>query len=156
MVKIRLLVCLLFVAHSTFLQATCVTSGKEATGTGTVNYTVGQLIFNTSLGFKGTLNQGIQQNFELFTLSNKKFTALILTAAAYPNPTANYVLLGLRNSNLIGLTYTLYNYKGQLVTNGEVKQKTTRITMQYLPAGVYILKVNQNNQALKTFKIIKK
>ena len=65
MVKIRLLVCLLFVAHSTFLQATCVTSGKEATGTGTVNYTVGQLIFNTSLGFKGTLNQGIQVKLNL-------------------------------------------------------------------------------------------
>ncbi|WP_257984528.1 T9SS type A sorting domain-containing protein [Psychroflexus sp. MES1-P1E] len=37
------------------------------------------------------------------------------------------------------------------MTNGD-----TQINMQQLEMGMYIIKVSQNNQELKTFKIIKK
>ena len=157
MVKITLVACLLFVANSIFSQATFIALGGEATGSGgSSSYTVGQLIYITSAESNGTLDASIQQSFELLTLSTKELTPLKLTAFAYPNPTVDNIVLALKNSNLIGLTYVIYDTNGQLVTSGKVRQKTTRITMQHLPAGVYILKVNQNNQALKIFKIIKK
>lgn len=152
MVKITLVACLLFVANSIFSQATFIALGGEATGSGgSSSYTVGQLIYITSAESNGTLDASIQQSFE-----TKELTPLKLTAFAYPNPTVDNIVLALKNSNLIGLTYMIYDFKGQLVTSGKVRQKTTRITMQHLPAGVYILKVSQNNQALKIFKIIKK
>ena len=44
---------------------------------------------------------------------------------------------------------------GRLVTKGMVATSETKIGMKNLPIGVYILRVQQNNQALKTFKIIK-
>jgi len=44
---------------------------------------------------------------------------------------------------------------GRLVNKGTVVTSETQITMRNLPIGVYILRVQQNNQALKTFKIIK-
>ena len=44
---------------------------------------------------------------------------------------------------------------GRLVSKGTVSKAETKIGMKSLPIGVYILRVQQNNQALKTFKIIK-
>jgi len=76
--------------------------------------------------------------------------------AAYPNPTSDYIVLDLKDSNLTGVTYTMYDLQGRTVTKGQVQQKQTQITMQSLATGVYILKVNQNNNQLEIFRIIKK
>ncbi|PKG44323.1 hypothetical protein CXF67_00230, partial [Psychroflexus sp. MES1-P1E] len=40
--------------------------------------------------------------------------------------------------------------------NGRITNGDTQINMQQLEMGMYIIKVSQNNQELKTFKIIKK
>jgi hypothetical protein len=50
----------------------------------------------------------------------------------------------------------LYDLQGRIVSKGIIQQENTAIAMQKLVTGVYVLKVNQNNQALKSFKIIKK
>lgn len=49
----------------------------------------------------------------------------------------------------------MYDLLGRFVSKGRVTQTQTKIAMESLPLGVYILRVQQNNQELKTFKIIK-
>mgnify|MGYP001583519634 FL=1 len=49
----------------------------------------------------------------------------------------------------------MYDLLGRLVNKGTVTTSETKIGMKSLPIGVYVLRVQQNNQALKTFKIIK-
>jgi hypothetical protein len=49
----------------------------------------------------------------------------------------------------------LYDINGRTIANALVNQTQTEIPMQNFTSGVYILKVNQNNAELKTFKIIK-
>ena len=49
----------------------------------------------------------------------------------------------------------MYDLLGRLISKELVTQVETKIAMESLPIGVYMLKVNQNNTALKTFKIIK-
>jgi hypothetical protein len=83
-------------------------------------------------------------------------TTLNVTAVTYPNPTTDVVVLALTGANLIGISYVLYDLKGRAVGKGVVTQNNTQIAMQSLAIGIYILKVSQNNQELKTFKIIKK
>ena len=137
-------------------QETIPVSGGEATGVGgTVSYTIGQLIYTNPTTAAGSLNQGIQQSIEFVTLSNPELTALTLKALTYPNPTTDFIILALKDANLTGLSYTMYDLLGRLVNKGTVVTFETKIGMKSLPIGVYILRVQQNNKALKTFKIIK-
>lgn len=137
-------------------QETNPVSGGKATGSGgAVSYTVGQLVYTNPTTASGSLNQGIQQSIEYVTLSNPELTVLILKAVTYPNPTTDFIILALKDANLTGLSYGLYDLLGRLVTKGMVATSETKIGMKSLPIGVYILRVQQNNKELKTFKIIK-
>jgi hypothetical protein len=114
------------------------------------------LTYTNSIGSGGSVNQGVQQSFELITLSNPELTTVNLTAVTYPNPTSDYVVLAISDANLSDLSYALYDLQGRTVAQGRATQSNTQIAMQSLAKGTYVLKVNQNNQELKTFKIIKK
>ncbi|CAH8293400.1 putative secreted protein (Por secretion system target) [Mariniflexile fucanivorans] len=156
MIKTTFVALLLCATHSIYSQENLSVSGGEATGSGgTSSYSVGQLVYTTNSGNNGTLTQGVQQGIELFSLSNAEFTGLILKLATYPNPTTDYIVLKVEDSDLENLTYIMYDIQGKTITKGQALQKTTQIRMQHLDMGTYILKVNQSNKELKSFKIIK-
>lgn len=152
-----LVACLFFATQLIYSQQTISVSGGEATGSGgSSSYSVGQLVYTTSTGSGGTIAQGVQQSFELITLSNPELTTVNLRAVTYPNPTSDNVVLAISDANLSDLSYALYDIQGRAVAQGQATQPNTQIDMQSLALGTYILKVNQNNQELKMFKIIKK
>jgi hypothetical protein len=156
MIKMKLVVCLLFAAHVLCAQETIPVSGGDASGSGgTFSYSVGQLFYSSNTGSNGVVTQGIQQSIELVTLSNLELTALTLEAVTYPNPTSDYIVLAVKDTNLIDLTYAIYSIQGRVVLQGKVNQEATKIGMQGLSIGTYILKVSQSTLELKTFKIIK-
>jgi hypothetical protein len=157
MIKTIFSACMLCAVFTIQAQETIPTSGGEATGSGgTVSYSVGQLLSNMNIGSNGTVTQGVQQTIEFTVLSNPELIALTLSAVTYPNPTTDYIVLSLTDATLTGLSYMMFDLQGRLVTKAKVEQEATQIAMKNLAIGVYILKVNQNNQELKTFKIIKK
>lgn len=131
-------------------------SGGEASGIGgSFSYTVGQVFYSTIIASTGSVSQGLQQSIELFTLSNSELTSLTLKTVTYPNPTSDYVVLAISDGNITNLTYVLYDINGRALAKGKCIQSNTLIDMQSLAIGTYILKVNQNSQEIKTFKIIK-
>ena len=137
-------------------QETISVSAFETIGSGgTVSYTIGQLVYINPTTAAGSLNQGIQQSIEFVTLSNPELTAVTLKAVTYPNPTTDFIILALTDADLRGVSYTMYDLLGRFVNKGTVTTFETKIGMKSLPIGVYILRVQQNNKALKTFKIIK-
>jgi hypothetical protein len=157
MIKTIFSACMLCAVFTIQAQETIPTSGGEATGSGgTVSYSVGQLLSNMNIGSNGTVTQGVQQTIEFTVLSNPELIALTLSAVTYPNPTTDYIVLSLTDATLTDLSYTMFDLQGRLVTKAKVEQEATQIAMKNLAIGVYILKVNQNNKELKTFKIIKK
>ena len=155
--KIFIVISLFFYAlQFSYAQETNPASGGEAAGSGgTVSYTVGQLVYTNPTIASGSLHQGIQQSFEFVTLSNPELTAVTLKAVTYPNPTTESITLALKDADLTGLSYVMYDLLGRLVTKGMVATSETKIAMKSLPIGVYILRIQQNNKELKTFKIIK-
>ncbi len=156
MKKTTLVACLLFATQLIYSQDNIPASGGEATGSGGASsYTVGQMVYTTNTG-SGTVAQGVQQSVELFTLSSPELTTVNLTAVTYPNPTSDYVVLAISDANLTNLGYVLYDLQGRAIAKGKASQSNTQIDMQSFALGTYVLKVNQNNQELKTFKIIKK
>jgi hypothetical protein len=156
MKKITLVVCLLLATQLIYSQEAIPTSGGDATGSGgSSSYTVGQLVYTTNTG-SGTVIQGVQQPFEFQILSNPELTTVNLSAVIYPNPTSDYVVLKISDTTLDNLSYHLIDINGKVISNGSIINGDTQINMQQLAIGMYILRVNQNNQELKNFKIIKK
>jgi hypothetical protein len=156
MKKMTLVAGLLLATQLMYSQQTIPATGGDATGSGgSSSYTVGQLVYTTSTG-GGSVIQGVQQSIELFTLSNPELTTVNLSAVIYPNPTSDYVMLKISDTALYNLSYHLIDINGKAISNGSLTNGDTQINMQQLAVGMYILKVSQNNQELKTFKIIKK
>lgn len=156
MKNITLIIVLFCAIQLVNAQETISVSVVEAIGSGgRVSYTIGQLVYTNPTTAAGSLNQGIQQSIEFVTLSNPELTAVTLKAVTYPNPTTDFIILALKDANLTGVSYTMYDLLGRFVNKGTVTTFETKIGMKSVPIGVYILRVQQNNQALKTFKIIK-
>ena len=151
-----LVVLLFFMVHVLSAQESIAVSGTTATGSGgNSSYTVGQVFYSTSTAGTGSVSQGVQQSVVVSTLSNPELTTLNLKAVTYPNPSTDYVVLSLSDASLTDLSYLLYDLQGRLVTQNKVLQADTRIDLQVLGAGTYVLQVQQNNKQLKSFKIIK-
>ena len=140
----------------TIAQSNTVTAGGTAISpAGSITYTIGQTNYTTNTGSNATISQGLQQAFEIVTLSNNEIPQIQLTAAVYPNPTVQNVTLSIKDYDFTDLKYTLFDIQGKLISSGKISQNETRIEMANLPTALYFLKVNNAATDLKTFKIIK-
>lgn len=157
MKTILILSCALIVSFTAQSQESIAATGGESVGSGgTSSYTLGQVFYTATTGSNGTISQGIQKSIELFALSNPALTSVNLEAVIYPNPTSDQVMLTITDIALTDLGYVLLDIQGKVVSNAKINTIDTRVSLQGLSVGTYVLKVNQKNSELKTFKIIKK
>lgn len=152
-----LLLLLFFIQTGVYAQEAIPASGGTASGGGgSASYTIGQMAYTLNSGTSGSVSQGVQQPYEILVLTGADERWDIgLTMKAYPNPTTNYLTLQLNNSELSGVTYQLTDMSGRLLESKRVESKETTISMSHYTSSSYFLKVIQNNNAIKTFKIIK-
>ena len=137
-------------------QETVPAAGGDATGAGgTSSYTIGQLVYTTNTGGSGSVSQGVQQLYEITTITEIEVSEINLEFTAYPNPTENFLTLQIGDYGNEQLSYQLYDMRGKLLDNKQVLIKNTSISMQALPSSTYFLYVLDNNSLIKTFKIIK-
>ncbi|MEX1001907.1 MAG: T9SS type A sorting domain-containing protein [Crocinitomicaceae bacterium] len=131
-------------------------SGGDALGSGgTVAYSVGQVVYTTNTDASGTVSQGVQQAYEIFTVGIKE-TELNISLSVFPNPTADNLTLQISNYNNEKLAYQLYDMQGKLLSNGQVTAQQTQINTSNLPPATYFINVvNQENKQVQSFKIIK-
>lgn len=131
-------------------------TGGDATGSGgTVAYSVGQVVYTTNTGSNGSIAQGVQHPYEIFTLGIKE-TELNISISVYPNPTADNLTLQISDYNNEKLAYQLFDMQGRLLSNGQIVAQQTQIDMVSLPTAAYFINVvNQENKKVQSFKIIK-
>ena len=133
-------------------QENTVASGGKATGSGgTVNYSVGQVVYSTNIGTNGSVSQGVQQPYAVSTTVGINETSIQLNA--YPNPTTNNLTLTTDDSE--SLSYQLFNIQGAEISSKTLNSKTSNISLEGHPPATYFLKVIKNNEVIKAFKIIK-
>ena len=131
-------------------------SGGEATGAGgTVSYSVGQVVYTTNTGANGSIAQGVQQPYEISTVTSVNEASIDLELNVYPNPTTNYLTLKVEEVDLSKLNFQLYDMQGKLIESRAIITNATRVEMLKLPTSTYFLKVTEDNQVIKTFRIIK-
>uniref|UniRef100_UPI0040471788 T9SS type A sorting domain-containing protein n=2 Tax=Flavobacterium sp. TaxID=239 RepID=UPI0040471788 len=131
-------------------------SGGDATGTGgTASYSVGQVVYTTNTGSTGSVAQGVQHAYEIFTLGIKE-TELNISLTAFPNPTTENLTLQISDYNNEKLSYQLFDMQGKQLSNGQIVAQQTQINMNSLPTATYFVNVvNQENKKVQSFKIIK-
>ena len=155
--KYLLLAALGFASSVLTAQEAFVASANEATGTGgSISYSVGQLITSSQTTANTTIDVGIQQPLQIVTLSNPEVTHVQLKAKVYPNPSTDFVLLSLTDTDFEDMQYALYSLNGGLVKEASISEAETSVDLRELAVGTYVLRVTQHQKHIKTFKIIKK
>lgn len=129
--------------------------GNASSGSGSVSYSIGQVVYTTNTSASGTLTQGVQQPFEIITLGADDVPQIQLTAMVYPNPTVQNLTLSILEFDLTEVEYSLFDMQGKIISNGKVTQTETEIEMSLLASANYFLRVSKAGTELKTFKIIK-
>lgn len=147
----------IFAANELHAQEIVSATGGDANGSGgSSSYTVGQVVYTTTIGTNGSIAQGVQQPYEIYTTAGIEVIGIYLELAAYPNPVSNVLTLNIGNYNNEKLIYQLYDIQGKLLDSKQVVNSNTRIGMQDFPVSTYLLNVLDNNLLIKTFRIIKK
>ena len=137
-------------------QESANSSGGDATGSGgTVAYSIGQVVYTTNTGTNGSVAQGVQQPYEISIVLGIDNHTINLELTAYPNPTTNFLTLNVGNAELSTLNFQLYDILGKLIESRKIISSSETIAIENLPTATYFLKVTNNNNEVKTFKIIK-
>ena len=133
-------------------------SGGNASGSGgSASYSIGKIAYSTSIGSGGTVSEGVQQPFEISIITAIDLANDInLSFSAYPNPTTDFITLGIDNIDFTNYSYQLYNINGRLLESKILTGEETTISLRDLTPSSYILKVFGDQNEFKTFKIIKR
>ena len=154
--KVKLSVLFLGLGLTAQAQQASTATGGDASGSGgTVAYSVGQIVYTTNTGTTGSVAQGVQQPYEISIVLGIEDNSINLELSAYPNPTTNFLTLNLGKTELSTLNFQLYDISGKLIESRKIISSTETIGMANLPSTTYFLKVSNNNNEVKIFKIIK-
>jgi hypothetical protein len=89
-------------------------TGSNAIGSGgSVSYSVGEVLYTSDIGSNGTVDNGVQHAYEIFTFDLKE-TALNISLSVFPNPTADFLTLQVTKYNNQNLSYQIYDVNGKL------------------------------------------
>lgn len=148
---------LLLTIVKTYAQENTTAAGGDASGIGGSNaYSIGQVIYTTNTSSSGSVSQGVQQAYEIYSATIKE-TELKISISTFPNPTTEHLTLQITDYNNENLSYFLYDMQGKLLSNKPIKSELTEIKTARLSAASYFLYVvNQDNEKIQSFKIIKK
>jgi hypothetical protein len=152
----HLLLPLALCATTLHAQQATVASGGDATGTGgSASYSVGQPAYTTLSAAGGSVAQGVQQPYEISvsTGMDEDASAFFLTAA--PNPATDLLELATAGPLPVRTRYHLRNTAGQLLATAPITSERTRIAMNGLAPGIYLLDVSSPDGPLRTFRIVK-
>ncbi len=139
-------------------QSAVVPAGGSATGNGgTVTYTVGQIADQKVDGGGRYIIEGVQQPYEIQVVGINSYPGINLTAIVYPNPTADKVMLSIRDYEIpsTGLMLQLFDLSGKFLKTMVITDADTEIDFSGYAASTYQLRVVNQKQLLKTFKVVK-
>ena len=121
-----------------------------------LTFTSGNLVITPNSGTPDQipLNDLRYVSFQDYTVSVEEYKT-DYSISLYPNPVKDLLDLKIETGNLHNVSYQIFNMNGQLITHGDIHGNAAQIDMTLLPASLYMLKIMQNNEDLKTFKIVK-
>ncbi len=145
------------VPEITNAQVAITTAGGSSSGSmGSVSYTIGQVVYSSSLTSSGNITAGVQQPYEITMITEiKEAKDIELFISAFPNPTFDNVTLKIDNYTFEKLICNLTDINGKQVISLKIINKETSVKLTNLKPSTYFMKILDNNKEIKVFKIIK-
>lgn len=150
-VILNLLFCSLFAQESTLSAG-----GDTITPSGSVSYSVGQLATKTEKSIDNTVYQGVQTPYEISIITGAEEVQVDISVSVYPNPMTDVIQLTINEANFENYSCQVYNVQSKKIYAHEVDASVTKIDLSAFPPSTYYLKVMQNEQVAKTYKLIKR
>jgi hypothetical protein len=135
-----------------YAQQGIVVSGSSSTGQ--ISHSLGQLGYLHLKTEKGSIRAGVQQPFEITTVSTSQ-RAKNLQLVLFPNPTRETLFIKIPIGELVGLRYHLYDLNGKSIKRGGINGATTPIDLNTISNGPYFLSIYEERTLLQTYQIIK-
>lgn len=133
-------------------------AGGNAIGVdGSASFTVGQIDYTSAKGSSGSFSLGVQQTYEIqFVDAIEEVNSSIMSCKVFPNPVTETLNLKIETEKAQIFQANLYDMNGKLLENVDVNNNQSDISMRNFPPAIYFLKVIENNQVVKTFKVVKR
>lgn len=146
---------LFFACSCAFGQSATASAGGDTAGpNGSISFTIGQIDY-ISINSSGSVNQGVQQPYELFLLETASLNT-DFTITAYPNPVVSFLTIDAGELYSKGLSYVLTDANGRTIIQGDLQEKETQLDVRGLASSSYFLNVFQEDQLVKSYKLIKR
>lgn len=161
MKKFYILLFISTLSLASFGQSAIVPIGGDAqSGSGSVSYTVGQVVTQTASNGSGSISvaEGVQQPYEIQAVGVNHYPQITLNAVVFPNPTENLAQLMLNGFEIPteGLQAHLFDSKGKLLQRIHVTNDLTTFQIGQYATGTYYLELRDGKRVLKTFKVVRK
>ncbi len=145
-----------FATQFSFGQANTVATGGNATGaSGSVSYTIGQIDYSSSSAATGSINQGVQQPYEISSSNGLNDVMDEISLSVGPNPTIDNLTLTFKSDETAMYGFELFDENGKVLLEKSNLKKVETIDMSHYSVGTYQLKISASNHSQKSFKIIK-
>lgn len=153
---LKLIPILIVTATGVQAQKAVLATGSNASGAaGSVSYSVGQIDYSQK-GSGLPVMEGVQQAFEIMTLSVNSAVANTEGIKLYPNPFQDFLYLELPVKDFQDAEFQLFDSSGKLLRTEKIKNSKSEFNFSSLPSAMYLFNIIENGRSIKSFKIIKK
>lgn len=156
MYKLIIIYCLLLLPLFINAQESPVASGGDASGEGgKASYSVGQVFYSIGNGSNGSVNEGVQQPYDIEVTFFIDKALTTINCNVFPNPAGDIIKLSIEDLDLSNLQYSLRDIEGKLLLGNKIQTDLTEISLEPFSSSTYLLIISENNKPIKSFQIIK-
>ncbi len=154
--QIITIIALTMLATGVMAQKSVVATGGSASSIEhvTISYSVGQIAIDAAQTTNFKVFEGVQQPIAVSELSIEEALLLAVELKVYPNPSSQTLYID-RTEAEKELQYQIISSDGAEKLSGTLTGNTTAVSLQNLPAAVYLLRVTDGKQQ-RAYRIIKK
>lgn len=152
--KMKFLVAAVICFNSVKAQKALANGGDAASASGSIAYSIGQITYTNESSSNGSVSQGVQQPYEIFSVGTNEYLTT-LTFRAFPIPANDYLSLEVANYSDETLQYVLHDLEGKQLQSKSIVSKNTQIDLSQFAQGIYLISIYDVNKEIKTYKIIK-
>ncbi|PRX41207.1 T9SS type A sorting domain-containing protein [Salegentibacter salegens] len=132
-----------------------VNGGNISNAEGSLSYSIGQVYYSSHNEEEITVTEGVQQPLIIYTAPVEK-TKKDFEVLAYPNPVANNFTIDASSYANRSLNYQIVDLNGRLLKEDRIEKPGSKIDISRFSAAIYLLRISDNDQHIKTIKIIKR
>lgn len=137
-------------------QKAVLATGTNATGSnGSSSYSVGQIDYSHK-GSGLPMMEGVQQSYEILTLSVSSAVANTEDIRLYPNPFQDFIYLDFPVKDYKNAEFQLFDSSGKLLRTEKIQNSKSEFNFSSLPSALYLFNIVEKGRSIKSFKIIKK